>query len=149
LLFELMERFVGEKVRNLRAILVQAENSVARWQALRAHYSRMACDRRWALLSMEFKLFAIRHPSARQRLALRYRRLREPGRALIAQLLGESNRQLPVSIHAATVALGAAANSLLIESLVDHKALAEDEIPVLLSLVFDAVLGVPSDPDRR
>jgi AcrR family transcriptional regulator len=144
LLFDLMERFVNEKVRNLRAILGAAENSTARWQALRAHYSRMACDRRWTLLSMEFKLFAIRHPSARQRLAVRYRRLREPGRALLTQLLQDLGRQLPFSIHAAMVALGATANSLLIESLVDPKALAEDEIPVLLSLVFDAVLGAPS-----
>jgi AcrR family transcriptional regulator len=111
LLLDLMERFVNEKVRNLRAILGAAENSTARWQALRAHYSRMACDRRWTLLT---------------------------------QLLQDLGRQLPFSIHAAMVALGATANSLLIESLVDPKALAEDEIPVLLSLVFDAVLGVPS-----
>jgi AcrR family transcriptional regulator len=149
LLFDLMERFVNEKVGNLRAILAQAGDSVGRWQALRAYYSRMACDRRWALLSMEFKLFAIRHPAARQRLALRYRRLREPGLTLMTQLLEEQGRDLPVSIHAATVALGAAANSLLIESLVDHKALSEKEIPILLSLVFDAVLGMPSGTDRR
>jgi hypothetical protein len=104
----------------------------------------MACDRRWTLLSMEFKLFAIRHPAARQRLAIRYRRLREPGRALMTQLLDEVGRELPVSIQAAMATLGATANALLIESLVDSKAIAEAEIPVLLSLVFDAVLGTQS-----
>jgi AcrR family transcriptional regulator len=145
LLFDLMERAVNEKVETLRAVLAQADNSAGRWQALRGHYSQMACDRRWALLSMEFKLFAIRHPAARQRLAVRYRRLREPGRALISQLLDEVGRDLPVSIQAATATLGATANALLIESLVDGKAVAESEIPVLLRLVFDAVLGAPSE----
>jgi len=145
LLFDLMERAVTEKVETLRTILSQAGDSTARWQALRAHYSRMACDRRWTLLSMEFKLFAIRHPAARQRLAGRYRHLREPGRALIAQLLTEVGRTLPVSIQAATATLGATANALLIESLVDSKAVAESEIPILLSLVFDAVLGSSSE----
>jgi AcrR family transcriptional regulator len=146
LLLDLLERFVADRLRRLREALAKHSDPADRWNALREQYTRMACDRRWALLSLEFKLFAIRHPQARAKMAERYRRLRDPGRELLEELLRATGRSVPIGMHAVTVALGAVANGLLIENLMDEKALPESNVPVVLSLVFDAVLGLPSKP---
>jgi hypothetical protein len=53
-------------------------------------------------------------------------------------------RDLPISSNATTIALGALSNSLLIESLLDPKALTQDEIQFLLGMFFDALIGKPA-----
>ena len=52
-------------------------------RALREHYAQIAQDRGLALLSLEFKLFAIRHPEAHARLRTRQRRFRACGADLL------------------------------------------------------------------
>ena len=144
LLFALMERLVTEKVRVVRRILEGFETPASRTRALRDYYAQLACDHRWALLLLEFKLFAVRHPEARARLVERYRRLRAPGRELFETLLTQLGRKLPVSTNAASIGLSAFANALLLENLLDPKALAPEEIRCLLSLFFDSLIGTHS-----
>jgi AcrR family transcriptional regulator len=144
LLFALMERVVSDKVQAIRDLLEHCETPQERLQALRAYYARLAADRRWVLLLFEFKLFAVRHPQARARLVGRYRNLRAPGRELLESLVRTLGRNLPISTNAATIALGALSNALLIESLLDPKALTPDEIQFLLGMFFDALVGKPS-----
>jgi AcrR family transcriptional regulator len=141
LLFALMERLVTERVEAIRAVLERCDTASARMRAARDYYAQIACDRRWALLVLEFKLFAIRHADARVRLVERYRRLRAPGRDLFDSLLRQLGRKLPVSSNAATIGLSAVSNALLLESLMDPKALTPSEIQILLSLFFDALVG--------
>jgi AcrR family transcriptional regulator len=141
LLFALMERIVSERVRAVRAILKQHESPEQRLRALRDYYSRIARDRRWALLQLEFKLFAVRHPEARVRLVNRYRKLRAPGRELLESLAKTSGGELPISSNGCTVALGAVSNALMVEHLMDPKGLTTDEIQFVLGLVFDALIG--------
>ena len=141
LLFALMERLVAERVQAIREILDRQDNAADRLHALRDYYAQIACDRRWALLLLEFKLFAVRHPKARARLVERYRRLRAPGRELFQTLLKQLDRKLPVSSNAASIALSALANALLLENLMDSSALAPHEIQFLLGLFFDSLIG--------
>lgn len=141
LLFALMERVVAEKVQSIRALLDRRETPKDRVQALRAYYASLAGDRSWVLLLLEFKLFAVRHPQARARLVERYRKLRAPGRELLESLVRTLGRSLPISSNATTIALGALSNALLIESLLDPKALKSDEIQFLLGMFFDALIG--------
>lgn len=141
LLFALMERLVAERVQAIREILDRQDNAAGRLEALRNYYAQIACDRRWALLLLEFKLFAVRHPKTRARLVERYRRLRAPGRELFQTLLRQSDRKLPVSSNAATVGLSALSNALLLETLVDPKALTPDEFQFLLGMFFDSLIG--------
>jgi AcrR family transcriptional regulator len=144
LLFALMERVVSDKVQAIRDLLDRCESPQERLQALRAYYASLAADRRWVLLLFEFKLFAVRHPQARARLVGRYRKLRAPGRELLESLVRTLGRNPPISTNAATIALGALSNALLIESLLDPKALKSDEIQLLLGMFFDQLIGKPS-----
>src|SRR5215469_8095148 len=141
LLFALMERIISDRVRAVRAILEQHESPRQRLRALRDYYSRIARDRRWALLQLEFKLFAVRHPQARLRLVDRYRKLRAPGRELLESLAKTAGGELPISSNGCTVALGAVSNALLVEHLMDPKGLTPAEIQFVLGMVFDALIG--------
>jgi hypothetical protein len=100
--------------------------------------------RHWVLLLLEFKLFAVRYPEARSQLVERYRKLRAPGRQLLESLVGTLGRSLPISSNATTIALGALSNALLIESVLDPKALTGNEIQFLLGMFFDALIGNPA-----
>ena len=143
LLLALMERVIAEKVHTIRELLEQRQTPQDRVQALREYYAGLAGDRSWVLLLLEFKLFALRHPQARACLVERYRKLRAPGRELLESLVRHLSRTLPISSNAATIALGAVSNGLLIESLLDPKALKSDEIQFLLGMFFDQLIGKP------
>ncbi len=114
------------------------------------HYAQFAKDRRLALLSLEFKLFAIRHPDAHARLRTRKRRLRAHGVDLIREITRSrvrsshapaERRALPVSAKAATAALGALSNALLLEHVVDPRTMTEADVRRLLGAFFDTVLA--------
>jgi AcrR family transcriptional regulator len=141
LLFALMERIVSERVRAVQVLLDQHQSPAPRLRALRDYYARIARDRRWALLQLEFKLFAVRHPVARLRLVSRYRKLRAPGRELLEFLAETVGAKFPISSNGCTVALGAVSNALLVEHLMDPKGLTKEEIQFVLEMFFDALIG--------
>ena len=62
--FALLEEWVGRRIAEVSAVLARENTPAKRLRALRNHYAQIAKDRRLALLSLEFKLFAIRHPEA-------------------------------------------------------------------------------------
>ncbi len=111
-----------------------------RLRALREHYAQLAKDRRLALLSLEFKLFAIRHPEAHARLRPRQQKLRACGGNILIRVMEELGRALPISSTAAATGLGALSNALLLEHLVDPKTLPDSETRHLLGIFFDAVI---------
>ena len=64
-------------MRDLRSALERRPGSDARLRSLRKFYVGRASDRQWVMLALEFKLFALRHPKLRARLARTHRRIRE------------------------------------------------------------------------
>lgn len=151
LFFALLEAWIGERVAELDALLrKEARNPTAEFRTLRRYYAQCAKDRRLVLLSLEFTLYAIRHPSAHQRLRTRKRRLRAHGVDLIREITRSrvrsshapaERRALPVSAKAATAALGALSNALLLEHVVDPRTMTEADVRRLLGAFFDAVLA--------
>jgi len=74
--FALLEQWVAERIGEVNAVLEKQKNPQARLRALRDHYTHSRKDRRLVLLSLEFKLFALRHPETHARLRARHERLR-------------------------------------------------------------------------
>jgi AcrR family transcriptional regulator len=138
----LLEDWVSQRIAELNALLSQQESPAKGLRALREHYAQIAKDRRLALLSLEFKLFAIRHPEVRARLRVRQRRFRASGADLLHRIAKSTERKLPISSTAAAAGLGALSNALLLEHLVDHVALTDKDIRHLLGVFFDAVFGI-------
>ena len=126
--FALLDQWVGRRIAVVTALLAQQKTPAKRLQALRAHYAQIAKDRRLALLSLEFKLFAIRHPESHARLRTFQRRLRAYGADLVIRLTTEIGRDLPISSTGAAVGIGALSNGLLLEHLVDSASVTDEDI---------------------
>jgi AcrR family transcriptional regulator len=138
--FALLERWIGGRIEEVTSLLRRHHTPAKRLRALREHYAQLAKDRRLALLSLEFKLFAIRHPKAHARLRARQQRLRACGGEILSRIMNELGRSLPISGVAAAAGLGALSNALLLEHLVDPKTLPDNESRHLLGVFFDAVV---------
>src|SRR5271154_3758313 len=139
--FALLEQTVARRIAEVNELLERHDNPRQRLRALREHYAQIAKDRRLALLSLEFKLFAIRHPEAHARLRVRQRRFRTSGGELLGRLAKITGRKLPISSTAAAAGLGALSNALLLEHRVDNATVTDKDIRHLLGVFFDGVLG--------
>ena len=142
--FALLEEWVRERIESVTAALRQHKNPFEKLAALRKHYAGVAKDRRLVLISLEFKLFALRHPEAHARLRDRHRRIRASWGELLSELLRPLGRKLPIKNPAASACLGALAQGLLLEHLVDPKTLSDDDVRHVLGLFFDSIFGAGS-----
>jgi AcrR family transcriptional regulator len=139
--FALLERWVGQRIFEVKTLIAQQESPANLLRALREHYLQITQDRRLSLLSLEFKLFAIRHPEAHARLRARQRRLRATGGDLLRRIARVTGRTLPVSCTAAATGFGAFSSALSLEHFVDPSMVSEQETRHLLGVFFDAMLG--------
>ncbi len=137
--FALLEQWVWQRIDSVRAVLRKQKIPYQKLAALRKYYAEIAKDRRLVLISLEFKLFALRHPEAHARFQDRHRRLRAMWGELIAELLEALGRTLPISNTAASAACSSLAQGLLLEQLVDPKTLSEKDVRHILGLFFDSV----------
>jgi len=137
--FALWEQWVRQRIDSITAAMRQQKSPQQKLAALRKYYAEIAKDRRLVLNSLEFKLFALRHPEAHARLQVRHRRLRATWGELIAELLKALGRTLPISNPAASAACSSLAQGLLLEQLVDPKSLSEKEVRHILGLFFDSI----------
>jgi AcrR family transcriptional regulator len=137
--FALLEQWVRERTDAVTAVLRRHKNPPEKLAALRKHYAEVAKDRRLVLISLEFKLFALRHPEAHARLRDTHRRIRATWGELISELLRALDKTIPISNPAASTCLGALAQGLLLENLVDQKTLSESDVRHVLGLFFDSI----------
>jgi AcrR family transcriptional regulator len=138
--FALLEHWIGGRIEHVNSLLRKHDTPATRLRALREHYAQLAKDRGLALLSLEFKLFAIRHPEAHARLRARQQKLRSCGGEILSRVMKELGRGLPISATAAATGLSALSNALLLEHLVDPTSLPSEASSYLLGKFFDAVI---------
>ena len=137
--FALLEQWARQRIDSVTAVLRRQKSPHQKLAALRKHYAAIAKDRRLVLLSLEFKLFALRHPEAHARLRDRHRRMRAKWGELFSELLGALGRTLPISYPAASACCLALAQGLLLEHLVDPKTLSEKDVRHMLGVFFDSI----------
>jgi len=142
--FALLERWVGQRISEVKALIARQESPAKLLSALREHYVQKIKDRRFSLLSLEFKLFALRHPEAHARLRARQRRLRASTADLLRRITRVTGRSLPVSCLTAAVGFGALSSSLSLEHSVDPSMIPEQDTSDLLGVFFDAMMGTDS-----
>jgi AcrR family transcriptional regulator len=139
--FALLEQWVRQRIDSITAVLLRQKSPQQKLAALRKHYAEIAKDRRLVLISLEFKLFALRHPEAHARLRDRHRRMRAKWGELFSELLQALGRTLPISNPAASACCLALAQGLLLEQLVDPKTLSEEDVRHMLGLFFDSIFS--------
>jgi AcrR family transcriptional regulator len=139
--FALFEEWVRERIESLTSALRRHSDPGEKLVALRTHYAELATDRRLVLISMEFKLFALRHPEAHARLRSKHRRVRASFGELFSELMSALGKTIPIAYPAASSSLGAVAQGLLLEHLVDPKTLSDSDVRHVLGLFFDSIFS--------
>jgi AcrR family transcriptional regulator len=139
--FALFEEWVRERIESLTNASRRHSDPAAKLMALRTHYAELATDRRLVLISMEFKLFALRHPEAHARLRSRHRRIRASFGELFSEVMGALGKTIPIAYPAASACLGAVAQGLLLEHLLDPKTLSDGDVRHVLGLYFDSIFS--------
>src|ERR1700722_4076862 len=139
--FALFEEWVRERIESLTSALRRYSDPNEKLVALRTHYAELAKDRRLVLISLEFKLFALRHPEAHARLRSRHRRIRASFGELFSGVMDALGKALPIAYPAASACLGAVSQGLLLEHLLDPKTLSDGDVRNVLGLYFDSIFS--------
>jgi len=141
--FALLEQQVNEHVRRIRALLDSCPNMEERLARLRGYYVARVADRQWVMLMLEFKLFAVRHPKVRAKLAGTHQRIRS---SLNMDLIPGLFPRKPVSnseYEELKTALEATLSGLVLENAYDPKRISGDQVVCILRRVFDMLVQSP------
>jgi AcrR family transcriptional regulator len=142
LFFALLREEIEKHAARIRALLENFRTVEHRWAALRDYYVKCITDREWALLMLEFKLFAVRHPKLRPKLAALHRRIRSVIDAQVSrELLGVAKAdQEPKSAALEGIMAG-----LFLEHTYDPERLSERQAEEFLGVIFDSLLLAQRD----
>jgi len=128
--------------QQMRQALPQSSSVEENLQALRTFYLKQLEDHNWNLLLLEFKLFALRHPSAQKRLQdLVAVATTEEDEQRIEHLLGpapnpDSGITRLVAVHMILPVLSA----LVLEARVQQSLMNKDVMRQVANRLFDALL---------
>jgi AcrR family transcriptional regulator len=148
LFFALLEGEISSRIETIESIMKDLADPESKLRVFRDFFLTLSQDRRWILISLEFKLFAVRHPEVRARLAAMNRRLAEPRIRILQQVLQGSGRNPSEAATAVAMSLSAATNALALEHMLDRNAMPEPAMKRMLASYFDTVIGVQSSPRR-
>ena len=124
-------------------LLNDLRNCATRKQSLatfREFYVGLASDRTWPILTLEFKLFAIRHPESKERLRKAFE-MSKPATdgELHKQMFGELGREEKKDNDLSLAALGPIVSGLILESYFEPEILSERALRRILGRIFDAL----------
>lgn len=141
LFFALFEQESSDRLRELRSMLERCTEPNSRIQAMRKFYVARVSDRQWVMLALEFKLFALRHPKLRARLARTHRRIRESLKLqTIRELIPQLMKAGPESREVRRAALEAVLNGLVLEHAYDPEAISQAQAINVLGRMFDVLM---------
>ena len=141
LFFALLEQEIGSRIAKVRKHVAKREGASEKLRVLRDLWLEMCIDRRWTLLTLEFKLFAVRHPKVRARLAAMYRNLVNSGVELVKQIVEDSGRKLAVSTQEFATTFFALSSGLTLAHMLDRTVVPEETVRRVMLMFFDAMMG--------
>jgi AcrR family transcriptional regulator len=142
LFFALLEGEISRRIDHVEELMRGLSDPRQKLRALRTFLLTMCQDRRWSLLALEFKLFAVRHPEVKTRLAGMNRRLVGPRAGILQDIMEGSGHKLPVAPSAVAISLSAVTNALALEHMVDRVVMPEAALKIILARYFDSLTGV-------
>jgi AcrR family transcriptional regulator len=109
-------------------------------EAFRDFYVGLVRDKAFSILTLEFKLYALRHPESKER----FRRVFEVSKTrtddgLYEQMFGKLTRNSRTDNDLALAALGPMASGLILESNFEPDVLSEKGLRRILGRIFDAL----------
>ena len=145
LFFALLEGEVSSRINTVERMTRSVQDPEAKVLAFREFFLTISQDRRWSLLALEFKLFAVRHPEVKTRLAAMNRRLVKSRIGILRDIIEGTGRKLPITPAAVAMSLSAVTNALGLEHMLDRGLMPESALKQILGNYFDSLLGPHHD----
>ncbi len=146
LFFALLEAEITSRIEKARLLVNASRTPGEKLKALRAFLLDMSLDRRWSLLALEFKLFAVRHPEVKSRLAAMNRRFVSSRVQILQDVMEGLGRDLPASANAVGISLAILANGLALEHMLDRTVMPEDDVKKIIGRFFDSLTASATEP---
>lgn len=141
LFLALLEGEISSRINTLEQMTRSLQEPEAKLRAFREFFLTICQDRRWSLLALEFKLFAVRHPEVKTRLAAMNRRLVKSRIGILRDIIEGTGRKLPITPAAVAMSLSAVTNALGLEHMLDRGLMPESALKRILGNYFDSLLG--------
>lgn len=145
LFFALLEGEISSRINTVEQMTRSVRDPEAKLRAFREFFLTICQDRRWSLIALEFKLFAVRHPEVKARLAAMNRRLVKPRIGILRDIMEGTGRKLPITPTAFAMSLSAVTNALSLEHMLDRSLMPEASLKQILENYFDSLLGSHHD----
>lgn len=140
LFLALFERRTREYVDRLIASLTTCTTRRQSLEAFRGFYVSLASDRAWPILTLEFKLFSLRHPGSKERLRKAYEMITPAGNdSFQQQVFGSLSPARQKDHNLALLSLGPIVSGLMLDSHFEPEVLTENALRRILGRVFDAL----------
>ncbi len=139
LFFALLEKEISTRISNLEKEIGKVQEPEAKLKAMKEFFLSKSRDRRWCLLALEFKLFAVRHPEVKRRLAAMHRRFVAPRVGMLEDVMRALGRELPASAFAMGASLATLGNSLMLEHMLDPALMTQGDCLRIMSNFFDGL----------
>jgi AcrR family transcriptional regulator len=140
LFLALFEHRTRSYIERLSSSLQECTNQKESLEAFREFYVGLVCDRSWPILTLEFKLFALRHPESKERLRKAFDLSKTTNdNALYKQTFGQLFGRGKTNNDLSLLALGPIVSGLILESHFEPKVLSEDALRQILGRIFDAL----------
>jgi AcrR family transcriptional regulator len=146
LFFALLEAQINSRIEKVRLQVDASPTPAEKLKALRSFLLEMSLDRRWSLLALEFKLFAVRHPEVKSRLATMNRRFVSSRVHILQNVMEGLGRNLPASTNAVGISLSTLSNGLALEHMLDRTVMSEGDVKKIIGTFFDSLTAAAREP---
>jgi AcrR family transcriptional regulator len=137
LFFAMLEHESRRYMERIGKALDQCTTNEEQIRTLREYYVKRVVDRQWSILMLEFKLYAIRHPKLRAKLAELHRSI---SRRVKLEGLAAMQSMIP-NHQTLRVVLQALLQGLVLENAYDPSSISRSEAKRVLRQVFDLLLS--------
>jgi len=138
-LFENRTRSAINRLLDSRRRCKNREESIA---AFREFYLQATADKTWPILTLEFKLFALRHPESKERLRKAFEMAKPPrDNEAETKIFGHVPRAKKADHELALASLGPIVSGLILESHFEPEILSETGLRRILGRIFDSLFG--------
>ncbi len=139
-LFEYRTRSYIERLMDSLRKCTNRKQSLA---AFRDFYVGLVHERAWSILTLEFKLFALRHPESKERLRKAFEMSKTANDdARYEQMFGQLRDREKAENDLALLALGPIVSGLMLEGHFEPDVLSEKGLCRILGRIFDALFPV-------
>jgi AcrR family transcriptional regulator len=141
LFFALLEREISARIAALEREMAKVDDPVSKLETMKQFFLSKAFDRRWSMLSLEFKLFAVRHPDVKRRLTAMHRRFVEPRVGFLEEVMRALGLEMNVPAYAIGVSLAALGSALSLEHMLDPAFMREPDVRRIMTKFFDSLMS--------